>query len=814
MEFVAEREVPRPSLVAVLALIAGIVWSRTLDLDPLPAFLFLAVALALAILLSGRDRFRLPLLAVTFAALGLALMAPHNTAERQARQQLSEFEAVSSAVVVLRGTIAGEARRTGERVRVFVAPGARIQHPDAVVTMPVPIAVWLSHDVQAPMPDLAPGDHLEAVGRLLTTSGNPAPGDPEYWLASQGTPAMFRATTWESESPTQRTSWARFRLAMRRTAEHLEATMLAHLSERAGPVLVAATLGRTQHLTPAQREAFRRAGLLHIFAVSGLHAGLVGVLLALLAAALGIEGRGRVLLVIGGLVLFCVLTGLRISALRATCLVTLFLLQPMLRRHVDVLGMLASVALVFLVARPLALWQVDFQLSFLCALTIVLAMPGAIALEEAIGRRWKGVWGLTALIRIVQTIFLSTCIQLALLPVLSAHLREVSLVAPLANAVVLPFLGALLGVGFAAALLAWAIPAFGVVLFAVLDPCLLAAEGLSRAFSALPGAAMRAAPWTALAAGLYWAVLLAGRWIRLRPRFTPLDGGMAAALHAVAALGLALWIPLARPAPELLRVTFLDVGQGDAILVQARDGATMLVDAGPPRNGVLVRELALLGVDSLDVLVLTHADADHIGDAAAIVEALRPGIVLTGGSLADTQVWRALDTAVRTTGTQVATVRRGATMHLSLEIEATVLHPTEAFVAGGLERNDASVVLRIVAGDVSFLLTGDAESAAELDMVRTLPSADLRSTVLKAGHHGAATSSGMPLLATVRPAVAIISCGRSNRYGHPAPDVLARLAEVGAAVWRTDTQGTLVATTDGTHLTLRTRRALPEPTNR
>jgi competence protein ComEC len=814
MEFVAEREVPRPSLVALLALISGLVWSRTLDIAPLPSVLLLGGTLVPAILLSGRERFRLPLLALTFAALGLALMAPHNAAERYARQQLGEFDAASSALVVLRGTIAGEARRTGERVRVFAAPGARIQHSGAVVTMPVPIAVWLPHDVHAALPDLAPGDTLEAVGRLLTTSAHPPPGDPEYWLASQGTPAMFRATTWESGPPARRTNWARFRLTMRRTAEHLEATMLAHLSERAGPVLVAATLGRTQHLTPAQRDAFRRAGLLHIFAVSGLHAGLVGVLLALLAAAVGIEGRGRVLLVIGGLVLFCVLTGLRVSALRATCLVTLFLLQPMLRRHVDVLGMLASVALVFLVARPLALWQVDFQLSFLCALTIVLAMPGAIAFEEAIGRRWKGVWGLTGIIRVVQTIFLSTCIQLALLPVLSAHLREVSLVAPLANAVVLPFLGALLGVGFAAALLTWAIPAAGAMLFAVLDPCLLAAEGLSHLLSGLPGAAMRAAPWGAVAAGLYWVVLLSGRWIRLRPRFTPLDGGIAAALHAVAALGVALWMPLARPAPELLRVTFLDVGQGDAILVQARDGVTMLVDAGPPRNGVLVRELALMGVESLDVLVLTHADADHIGDAAAIVASMRPGIVLTGGSLADTQVWRALDAAVRATGTPVATVRRGATLHLSREVEATVLHPTETFVAGGLERNDASVVLRVLAGQVSFLLTGDAESDAELDMVRTLPSSDLRSTVLKAGHHGAATSTGMPLLATVRPAVAIISCGRGNRYGHPAPDVLARLAEVGAAVWRTDTQGTLVATTDGTDLTLRARRALSEATNR
>jgi competence protein ComEC len=132
-------------------------------------------------------------------------------------------------------------------------------------------------------------------------------------------------------------------------------------------------------------------------------------------------------------------------------------------------------------------------------------------------------------------------------------------------------------------------------------------------------------------------------------------------------------------------------------------------------------------------------------------------------------------------------------------------------VRGDAARNDASIVMRVVAGDVSFLLTGDAEAEAEVSMIEDLGADTLRATVLKAGHHGSRGSSTMRFLASVRPLHAVLSCGRDNRFGHPHPDVMARLAEMGVTAWRTDLQGEIRFATDGRGLAVTADRVLTSP---
>ena len=261
--------------------------------------------------------------------------------------------------------------------------------------------------------------------------------------------------------------------------------------------------------------------------------------------------------------------------------------------------------------------------------------------------------------------------------------------------------------------------------------------------------------------------------------------------------------PLPLPPGELeLRV--FDVGQGDAILL--RFGArALLVDAGPdPQTArqVLLPRLARLGVDRLDGLVLTHADADHIGGAADILGALPVTTLWMSEPEQDHPLLSVIEAAAARAGSRIERPRDGEALqwHPAVSIQVRF---AAADVAGG--DNNQSMVVHVRYGDADFLLTGDIERAAE----RALVSANggLEADVLKVAHHGASTSSSPEFLASVKPQVAIISAGLGNAFNHPRDDVLRRLRALDAQVFRTDLAGDVAVRTDGRAITVALERA-------
>lgn len=254
------------------------------------------------------------------------------------------------------------------------------------------------------------------------------------------------------------------------------------------------------------------------------------------------------------------------------------------------------------------------------------------------------------------------------------------------------------------------------------------------------------------------------------------------------------------PLPEgtLTVVRVLDVGQGDAVLIQ-QDDAACLIDAGTQESSEdLVRQLWDAGVDDLDFLVMTHPHADHYGGMPQVLEdfpvrtLLMPDLEGLGASGA------ALDEILRLAdeqGTTCITAARGQSYPLgqgTLEVLLAVLPDDDNL-------NNASLCLRFTAGNFTFLDTGDAEADTEQRLVDAYGS-DLRATLFKAGHHGSATSTTQPLLDAVRPQAVAISCGLNNSYGHPDAETLDRIAASGAQVWRTDQEGAITFTWDGTSL--------------
>lgn len=253
-----------------------------------------------------------------------------------------------------------------------------------------------------------------------------------------------------------------------------------------------------------------------------------------------------------------------------------------------------------------------------------------------------------------------------------------------------------------------------------------------------------------------------------------------------------------------LELRVFDVGQGDAILLRFGDRA-LLVDAGPdPETAreVLLPRLARLGVERLDGLVLTHADADHIGGAADILRALPVATVWMTSSRQDHPLLSVIEAAARQGGTRVEEPVHGQALgwHPAVSVGVSIAAPS---VASG--DNNQSMVLHVRYAESDFLLTGDIERAAERALVDAAGS--LEADVLKVAHHGAATSSSPEFLAAVKPQVAIVSAGLGNAFNHPRDEVLRRLRGMGAHVFRTDLAGDVLVRTDGHHISVTLERA-------
>jgi competence protein ComEC len=407
----------------------------------------------------------------------------------------------------------------------------------------------------------------------------------------------------------------------------------------------------------------------------------------------------------------------------------------------------------------------------------------------------------------VTVIAVSAACGLVTAPILWAHFGAVPVLSVAANVLAAPVVAPILGLGLGAAVvgslfppaaallawvngwlvsyLAWCARAVGGLPFAQLESNVVLL-GLAAAVATVY-LLRRAAPWRRRAAP----------WGR-RPAPWMRRGVLLAAVAAIGAV--LLWTAWPRgqsppPAPAGLRVTFLDVGQGDAVLLQVREGA-VLVDQGPPEARV-DDQLMELGVESLATLVLTHPQRDHVGGAAAVIRRLSVETVLDPRQPVASPFEEEAMAAAGDRHVRVITARRGQVLRLG-RLHLRVLWPDDSARSGD-DPNDHAIVLLASYGRVDVLLTADAET----DVTGRLALSPVE--VLKVAHHGSADPGLPALLARIRPQVAVISVGRHNDYGHPTDSTLAALrSPEGLEVYRTDEDGAIVLETDGTHIVVRT----------
>jgi competence protein ComEC len=422
----------------------------------------------------------------------------------------------------------------------------------------------------------------------------------------------------------------------------------------------------------------------------------------------------------------------------------------------------------------------------------VLGMAGLVA-SGALARclirterwqRWRA--------QLATALLASVVASLVTGPLVAWHFGRLSLIAPVANLFASPIVAVLQPMLFLA-LAFTPLPSVERFVADAASPLMWALDAVASGASRIPSASVGVSPSlvTAVVASLGVLALITACVSRHPGR------SVVTAMAAVAAMA---WSPLAPVYVRGVELHMIDVGQGDAMALRTPRGRWILVDAGRAwRGGDAGRATVIPYIrrhgGSVAAFVLTHPHADHAGGAATLLRALQPKLFWDGAYVGTSETYRHALIAAAETNVTWERVRPGHRRIID-DVQVEFLAPDSVWTRELADPNEASVVIRVTYGSVRFLLVGDAEREEERWLLAR-DSLALRAEVLKVGHHGSTTSTTEAFLRAVRPAIALVSVGAGNTYGHPSPHVLASLAGAGATVLRTDRQGTVVVRTDG-----------------
>ncbi len=557
-------------------------------------------------------------------------------------------------------------------------------------------------------------------------------------------------------------------------------------SSRSAAIVAAIVIGDRAGLDDEVQRRLQEAGTYHVIAISG---GNIAILAGLILGAFrvaGMLGRAATAGAIVMLLFYARLVGGSASVDRATLMAVVYLAARLFDHRSHSLNTLAFVAALLVAEDPLSLGDPGFLLTFGATFAI-------LALAPRVPHGRVPSW----LVPAVAMLVASVATEIVLLPVGASFFSRVTFAGLLLNFAAIPLMAVAQVAGM---LVVPAAPVSMHVAAAIGWVAHAGADGLVRSAALVrwvPALVFRIAPPNALVSAAYYiAVLIAclgRRWWRAA---------------AIAAAGLAaVWI-LAEPWSWIasrgdgrLHATFIDVGQGDSALLVFPCGSTLLVDAGGLSGSsfdigdrVVAPVLRVAGIRRLDYVALTHGDPDHIGGTPSIVAEFRPREIWEGIPVPRFAPLTALRVQAQAAGARWANVRAGD--HIVIDgVDVRAAHPPPADWERQKVRNDDSIVLEVRWRRVSFLLTGDIGKAVERTLGGGLTPSPLR--VLKVPHHGSLTSSSEDFVRAVHPDSVVVSVGRANHFGHPAPAILDRYRAIGAAIFRTDQDGAVTVDTDG-----------------
>lgn len=584
--------------------------------------------------------------------------------------------------------------------------------------------------------------------------------------------------------------WADIRERVRQNIDSI-------FSQRSAPLAKALFLGYKEEITDVTRQNFSRSGLSHVMAVSGLHVGFIVAPIWLIIPFLWRRRWGKWL----GLILLTVLltgyaglTGFSASVCRASIMAWLLTCGRLFHKVRNSINLTACAAIILLMIDPGQLFNLGFQLSFSAVFIILLILP---AVQNLIPnkKRFKISGALLTIILV------SVVVQAGLYPLLTYYFGEFSIVGPVANAVVIPLLTVTVPAGL---LISVAPGANTTLLYYAAIPVEWTLQWVEFVADNLGGRDFSyvAINNESLFLFLFWGVLILYissiripelRWkilILLLVTFNILMGELICQKNRI----------------NRIQITFLDVGQGDAIHIKTPSGKHILVDTGRWSPGFNSGEKTILPylnnfqIDELEALVLSHPHADHIGGVKSMLEKISIHMIYQSDYNYDSQLFTRYMDAAKRQGIPISDLYAGDTVYIEDNVRFYVLGPKKS-VTKPSNPNNHSVVLKLVYGETSFLLSGDAEKEQESE-ITNIYGDFLKADLYKMGHHGSSTSSTNRFLSHISPDLTVVSLSFRNRFGHPNQEAVTRISNYSKEVYFTSLQGALVFESDGKKIEL------------
>ncbi len=616
---------------------------------------------------------------------------------------------------------------------------------------------------------ITPGTSCTVSGELKepSGSGNPNLFDYKEYLYQQKTYWTLKVESFSTCVPSN--SWSDKLVQVR--AEGLKKIDRSFPPETVG-VTQALLFGETAGIAEETMEAYRALGVVHLLAISGLHVGLISacVFFLLLRAGLRKERAGWVVIVF--LLCYMVITGAAPSVVRASSMLIVILLGQKAFLGIKTIDSLSIIFSVMVFYDPYLLFHAGFQLSFFVSFSLVLSSNRILSSSSTLLQAFK-------------VTFVS---QVASLPFILHHFFEFSVIGFLTNLLYVPLYSLVI---LPAAFLLYAAAAIGIHLPLAME-LFQSLLGWTDRFSVF----LASFPFSTLILGRPHPIVTAGYFVIIWVVFFLVEKGrwVKTTVVLVSFISLHLLWNAYRPYGE---ITFIDVGQGDAILIELPfNQGTYLIDTGgnltfpqeeweerkkafSTGKDIVVPYLKSKGIQSVDKLILTHGDLDHVGGAVDVLEELNVKEVWISPGSGQKEVMA--DVMIAAGESAVREVKMGNAW-LAGDSSFSVLSPDDAVYEG----NDDSLVIYAHIGGMKWLFTGDLEEGGERKTIRRY---NIVADVLKVGHHGSASSTSNEFLEAVNPQVAIISAGKDNRFGHPHPDVVERLKKKGVKIYNTADDG-------------------------
>ncbi len=580
--------------------------------------------------------------------------------------------------------------------------------------------------------------------------------------------------------------------------DHVIASITTAMKGDEASFLIGLLLGDRSGISEEIKTAFINTGTIHVLAVSGTHVVLVAGIIFILVGLVRLPRMFRFIAAMTILLFYMMLTGATPSVVRATLMIVILYIGKIFEERTDVYNVLGAAAIIILVYDPKQLFDVGFQLSFSAVFSIVYFYPKVNALSPKIKTTFTGV-------NIINTIWqlfaVSLAAQIGTLPFTAYYFGKISLIALVANLIIVPLVGVIVTIGMSGVIVGIISMPIASLFSEVNNIAAMMTLSVVKWAEQVPFAVIHTARFGWEETMMYSiAVLFVTSWGNSIMQKRILIIGLFG-------LNIMLLSSIIRTDQQILRITFLDVGQGDGAVIQIPTGETIVVDAGPVTPGfdagekIIAPFLRRNGISSVDAVITSHPHSDHLGGIPHIIKNFTVRRAMDADQRARSQLFYEYDGLKRTT--EAATLRAGMMLPVG-NARLYVLHPTAHFIDsdsadGYSDLNQSSVVIKLQYGATSVLLTGDAETEAE-EHIAHLYGDFLRSDLLKAGHHGSSTSSSELFLRDVQPTEVIVSVARFNKFKHPSPKVLSRFSAMGAVIHRTDRDGAVIFESNGTQI--------------